>query len=347
MTEPARGPRSLVRGPWSRDRVRLWLRLLIGLAVSLVSLVVVFQGTDLDDVRSTLGRTNPIWLAPAVIALAITIIVKAARWGLLFRPHYRPGLRPLTSGILIGQMVNNALPVRLGEVARIQYLAEATGVPRTYSLGTIALEKALDSVSLLGLFIVVVPFALLPEWVRRSGLLATAGLAVVLIGAILVVRRRATLRALADWLVGRVPALSRITESRRVVTILRSLDVLGDAGLLVRALAYSALALVAGAVLNATVLLALGLDLASLVPASLFVLLLGYLGGAVPASPGRIGIFQAVTVLSLAPFAIGRTDALSFSLILYAIAIVLPTLAGVIVVLASPRFKVSGPPADD
>lgn len=321
-------------------RARLVLRLAIGVAISVVSIVLVVRGADLDLVRQALLRTNLLWVVPAILALAVTIVVKAARWGLLFRPHYRPEFRPLTAGILIGQMVNNALPVRLGEVARIQYLAEATEIPRTFSLGTVALEKALDSVGLLGLFIVVVPFALLPEWVKESGLLATVAFAVLLIGAILLMGRRDTLRRLADLLAARVPWLSPITESRRVATILRSLDVLGDAGLLVRALIYSAVALIAGAIVNLAVLLALGLDPS--VPASLFVLLLGYLGGTVPASPGRIGVFQAITVLSLAPFAISQTDALSYSIVLYAVVIVLPTLAGVVALGRRPFWLTRG-----
>jgi uncharacterized protein (TIRG00374 family) len=327
------GRRRLPIGP----RARIALRLIAGIAISVVSLALVVRGADLDMVRETLLRTNLLWLVPAVLALAVTIVVKAARWGLLFRPHYHPDPRPLTAGILIGQMVNNALPVRLGEVARIQYLAEATGIPRTFSIGTVALEKALDSVGLLGLFIVVVPFALLPEWVKESALLATVAFAVLLIGAILLMGRRDALRRLADALATRVSWIGRITESRRVATILRSLDVLGDAGLLARALIYSAVALIAGAVVNLAVFLALGLSPS--VPASLFVLLLGYLGGTVPASPGRIGIFQAVTVLSLAPFAISQTDALSYSIILYVIAIVLPTAAGVVALGRRPFWR--------
>lgn len=318
----------------SLPRVRFWARLVIGLAISLVCLVLVLRGADLNEVGAALGRTNPAWLVPAALALAASIVVKALRWGLLFRPHHRPAWRPLTASVLVGQMVNNALPVRLGEVARIQFLSDSAGIPRTFSLGTVALEKALDSVSLLGLFIIVVPFALLPEWVKESGLLVTAATGILLAGALLIVSRRGSLRLIAESLADRVPPLSCLTESRRVTTILQSMDVLGHAGLLAQAFGYSALALLFGALVNLCVLLALGLRPS--IPAALFVLLIGYLGGTVPASPGRIGIFQWVTLLSLAPFGYEHSAALSYSVLLYGVVIVLPTVAGVLVIGRQP-----------
>ncbi len=322
----------------SEPRVRLWLRLVVGLVVSAVCLVLVLHGVDLARVGAALSRTNFLWLVPAGLALAASIVVKALRWGLLFHPHYRPSGQALTAGILVGQMVNNALPIRLGEVARIQYLAENERVPRSFSLGTIGLEKALDSVSLFGLFIVVVPFVLLPSWIRESGLLVTIAFGLMLIGGVLLVSRRGSLRLIAEALVERLPALHRVAGSGRVTTILSSLDVLGHTGLLVQALIYSALALLAGAVINACVLLALGLDLS--IPASLNVLLIGYLGGSVPAAPGRIGVFHGVTILSLQPFGYDESVMVSYSLLLYLVVIVLPTLAGLLIVGRHPfRWK--------
>lgn len=343
MSNPA-GRAATWRQMTTLPRVRFLLRLLIGIAVSVACIIFVLGGVNLDEALAALGRANLLWLGPAIVALAVSIVAKALRWGLLYRPHYMPGWRPMTGGILVGQMINNALPVRLGEVARIQFLAETEDLPRTYSLGTVAVEKALDSVSLLALFVLVVPFTLLPAWVRQSGLLVTVVFGGALIGGILIVTRRDSLRSLADVLAERVPPLSRLTESRRVATILRSLDVLGHAGLLAQALGYSALALLAGALINASVLLAFGFATADLVPASLLILLLGYLGGAVPASPGRIGVFQAITMLSLAPFTDPAT-ALSYSIVLYVVVIVVPTLAGVALLARHPfRLGATGGP---
>ena len=321
-------------GGESTARLRPWARTGLGLLISLVCIILVVRDLEWPDVVAAFGRANFWWLIPALGALALTILAKAWRWALLFRPHHRPRPITLSAGILVGQMVNNALPVRLGEVARIQYLHETDRIPRSFTLGTIALEKALDSVSLLALFVLVVPFALLPEWVRQSGLLVTAGIGLALTAGILVVSRRGSLTVLAETLVARLSVLHRFASSRRVATILSSLDVLGHAGLLAQALLHSALALIAGAAVNGFVLLALGLDFS--VPAALFVLLIGYLGGTVPASPGRIGVFQWLTILSLTPFGVDQPVAFSYSLVLYVVVIVVPTLAGVVVIARRP-----------
>ncbi|PYO29020.1 MAG: hypothetical protein DMD86_15485, partial [Candidatus Rokuibacteriota bacterium] len=57
------------------------------------------------------------------------------------------------------------------------------------------------------------------------------------------------------------------------------------------------------------------------------------LGVSLPSSPGFVGVIQAATVLALALFAIPRTDALSFSLLLHASQFFPITLYGLVLLM--------------
>jgi hypothetical protein len=69
---------------------------------------------------------------------------------------------------------------------------------------------------------------------------------------------------------------------------------------------------------NYVVFLALGLSLSF--TAALFLLVVLQVGTAVPSVPGKLGVFQYLCILALAPFGVGKSSALSYSVLLYLVA---------------------------
>ena len=75
------------------------------------------------------------------------------RWRLLFFPDHRERrLAPLFRAVVVGQMLNIVVPLRLGEVARMYLVAEDERLSKARVLATLAVEKALD----LGMFALAV-----------------------------------------------------------------------------------------------------------------------------------------------------------------------------------------------
>ena len=76
--------------------------------------------------------------------------------------------------MLVGLAVNNLLPFRPGEAARIIALGRRTGTSRVESLATVALERVLDVFCLLLLLFLALP--LLPDvnWVGGAAAVAAA-----------------------------------------------------------------------------------------------------------------------------------------------------------------------------
>ena len=75
--------------------------------------------------------------------------------------------------------------------------------------------------------------------------------------------------------------------------------------------------------------LARGLGLNMPFPAVVLLLAAMGLGSALPSTPGYVGIYQFVTVTVLAPFGIGRDEALAYSLVTQALGYVVIAVLGV------------------
>jgi glycosyltransferase 2 family protein len=164
--------------------------------------------------------------------------------------------------------------------------------------------------------LLILPFTVtLPAWFKDSsqGFML---LALVLFGLTLV------LFFIKDKLLTWLSALLRFLPAgwqERFQRILRqaltSLDVFRDPWLGLRLSGWSFLVWGMGVVLNYLLFHAFRLTLP--ISAALFLLLVLQVGISVPSIPGKLGVFQYLTILALVPFGIDRGMGLSYSLVLY------------------------------
>ena len=84
--------------------------------------------------------------------------VRTFRWRLLMRP-----VKPVTTArlypvVMIGLMSNNIAPARIGEIVRAYLVGQREGINKSAALGTIALDRVYDGltlVAILGLMVLV------------------------------------------------------------------------------------------------------------------------------------------------------------------------------------------------
>lgn len=304
-------------------QVRLWG----GTALSLLFLALAFRGIGFRELGTALARTN---YGLVLIAVGIVIagaFVRTARWRLLFYPHHRQ-LRfgKLFAILLIGQMVNIIVPARLGELVRAYLLGEIEGENKARALGTIAVEKVVDMLMLLFFLIGLLLLMSLPHWVQESGKVVTIAAPVLLITLVLLAYQKEWLLSALARLLGLFPELIQARFMRQIEAALGSLDILRRWDLSLEVLGCSVLNWSLGAGINYLILLAMNIPLPFL--AAVFLLLVLSLGVAVPSSPGKIGVFQYLTILALAVFGVERGLALSYSLVLHSVVFFPPSLLG-------------------
>ncbi len=142
-----------MRGKRGQGGGRPMLRLLgWQLLVSAVLAVIAAQTVDLDALADAL-RVVTLWLIPPALLLFTTAkFVDSWRWRYLLRgvSEHADGAPPqpvLFGAFLIGNMVNNLLPLRAGDLAKVQVLANRYGASRAgVAASLFVVEATLDGV---------------------------------------------------------------------------------------------------------------------------------------------------------------------------------------------------------
>jgi glycosyltransferase 2 family protein len=120
------------------------LRSLISFAIAGFFLYLAFRGTDFEDLWISLKSVNYWWISLLIPIALLSHWVRAFRWGYLLAPvKAKTSRRNLFSAVMIGYMVNNALP-RVGELVRPYVLGKLEGISKTSALGSVVIERILD-----------------------------------------------------------------------------------------------------------------------------------------------------------------------------------------------------------
>jgi len=283
--------------------------LLIGLAVSVLALVAVVRWAGWRPVIAALAQIEPIYLLLAFGVFLLSMLARAVAWWLLLTRSVSLGrtLATLNEGYLL----NNVLPWRLGELGRAVLLGRQPGMSTLRVLSTIVIERTYDIILGTTLLLALLPVVLQLSWASRAAAIWAGAVVLAVVGLWLLVHYAG---AIEGW-IGRRFAHPQ-TWQARWRALHAGLAALENPSLLIGS--FGALAL--------SWLLA-GVDywlvLRSLHPApgwswAYLMLAATALGGAVPAAPGSIGVFEAAAVAALGAFGVAPGTALAAALVLHA-----------------------------
>jgi len=290
----------------------------LGLVVSLVCLALALQGVNFKEVGAALERVDGWWMLLALLSVLSTFGAKAMRWELLFRDDC-PTFREAFSIQSIGMLFNIFAPARLGDLARAYLMGEARSTSKVYVLGTVVVEKILDLVFLLLVLLCVVSQMALPGWLASPALRlgVTSVLLVALVG--LLTWQRQAVANLVGKLAGCLPGSWSDWLVQKIGLALKSLDVFQQPKPLAGVIAWSIIAWLLAVSTNLLVFAAMGLQLS--IWTGLLLLVVLQVGLAVPSSPGRIGVFHYLVVITLLAFGVDREAALGCGVMLHLVTI--------------------------
>ncbi len=159
---------------------RFW----IGVGITLLFLLLfIYQiRDDFGEMGRALGEANYIFLLPALLIYGVGVFFRAVRWRYLLKPLKGFSSFRLFPLILIGMLVNNVLPARLGIVARAYILGEREGISKMATGGTMVVEQVFDGLALLLFAAIISFFAPLTGWLQQV-INITAGL---FVGAVVI-----------------------------------------------------------------------------------------------------------------------------------------------------------------
>ncbi len=138
-------------------RWQFWL----GGGVSIGLLLILLYQVDMGELKNALRDANYYLLAPSVAVYFVAVLFRAVRWRYLLAPMGVFAVGRLYPVVIIGYMANNLLPVRLGELVRSYYLARRENINTSSALGTIAVERVYDGITLLAFATLAAPWLLM------------------------------------------------------------------------------------------------------------------------------------------------------------------------------------------
>ena len=303
--------------PESTVSRRLW-RLAAGTLLSIALLWLAARGVSWADVAAALGSAR--WSLITVAALCVVLATALRAWcwrHLLVATKVHVTWVRAWKILLIGQFLNICVPApRAGDVARVYLMGEAAGMSKTGAATSLVVEKFFDATTLLLLLGLVSWLVDLPAAIEgaRRGLAVAAVLLPLAVaaaawrgtGLVRLLERHA--RRESGW-VARLARHGRtIVASLRIIRRWQGL-VLMQAGYLG---VWLALAGVNYAVLRA-------LEIGAPVVAAFVVLVVLQVGTSVPSTPGKLGVFQYLAVLALAPLGVAREPALTYGVLLHVV----------------------------
>ena len=296
----------------------------IGVLISLVCVYLVLRGVDLGQTASLLGGARLEWLCLAVAGVIADLVFRALRWQCLVAPIKPVPLRRLSGYMLVGYLANNVLPARLGELVRSHYLGDREGISRSATLGTVVVERVVDTVVLVGIGAAAI-LILNVRGVVVSAILvgvALAGLLVVALAVALAAHRLPGAGRIAAFL-GRWPRVKgivlRLRDGLRVAALPRTIA--ASAILSVAAWSCTVVAvLAAGQALGIELtigegaLLAAGTNLAT----------------AVPSGPGYLGTFEYAGQTIAAAFGFPASRGLALALLIHVLTLAVSSVGGAV-----------------
>lgn len=315
----------------SRSRSILKYTLSALLAVGL--LVAAFRDTDFGKLGASLRQANYWWMVAAFMCLMVSHCIRALRWRYLLDP-IKPHIpfRNLFSGVMIGYFVNNVLP-RAGELVRPYTIGKLETIPKSAALGTIVVERIMDTVSFLVLVSIIPlvydgPLKQVFPWLEQAGTIISAvTFSVLIVGIVLMAKRDWT-----DVLVGRVarflPAGISTRLDRVVHSFLDGFEFIRRPRGFAAILITSVLVWLLYGVMTYVSFFSFGLEHSLGFGAAIVVLAISSIGIAIP-TPGATGgyhWFAAQSLIGL--FHVSNETALSFAAVTHAVGFVGATVVG-------------------
>lgn len=307
-------------------------RFALGLAITAVSAAILVFAVDWSKVSGVLRSANPAYVGLGVVFLLTSTTAKTARWRMLLPTATEVTTARLFRILHVSYLLNNVFPARLGDVARVSMASHLRGARVGHVISSLLTERVTDIVTLLVCFVVVSPFLPLPDqylrWVHTAWWVLGILAAVAAVTAIAhrPIARSSWLAALAarfplrGWL--REEAASFRDGWRQLFARTHVLRIWG----------WSALAWLGAFSINYALMQALDID----APLTVAVLITctTNLAMLVPSSPSYVGVFHAAATISLLPFGVGGSHALSFAILAHLVNVIPVSILGAIFLLS-------------
>lgn len=303
-------------------------KIIFGVLISGILIYLSARGINFTDVVQNFKQVQFSYAFLFLVVIIFMQWLRSYRWGIILKPMEKIDQLSLFSVTSVGFLAITAIPARLGELARPYLIAQKSSIKMSSALGTIIVERALDSFSILSIAVVVIFLSNLPSWMIKSSIILFFMAMFILCGIVGLTWRRETALKIINWFFGRLPGkfahriddiIHRFIDGFQIITNLRLLAYLFFISVAVWLINVLAIYLL----LNA-----FGFSLPAM--AAFVVMIILIAGIALPAAPGFIGSWHYSCILALSLFGVDKASGLSFAVLYHFLSIAIVIILGVI-----------------
>jgi glycosyltransferase 2 family protein len=255
----------------------------------------------IDGFINTLKKINYLYIFIACISIIISVWFRAIRWKLLINSD-KINIKQLFNIEMVGYFGNNVLPLRAGEIYRGILLSNKIGKSKSYSLGTIALERMTDMMGLIILFGLLFLFYPLPAELELWGtrvIIFSFSIVIVMLSLKIIFKSKIKLILKGGF-------ISQFINGFSEITFKNFLKVLGWTLIIWFTYWFD------------TYLIQKAFDLNMTWEQILLVLIWTSLAMAIPSAPGMIGVYHMAVIQAMLFIGFNNHISMPYSIILHA-----------------------------
>lgn len=305
---------------------------ILGILISIVAVSYLIMSFNLKKVASDLAKVPLQYLLVLPIIYMTSHWIRGLRWKLML--NQSGTTRALAfKAVLLGFAGNNVLPARGGELVRMQYFSKRTSSSRLTAISSILFEKIIDGLILIGLLWVVLLYY--SDLFMGNKMVKTVTITASIVffsGFAFLIFLRNYKPKLLIWLSNRFGAEHRIIlKLEQILTkIFEAIAFVKLDSKTASVFFYSLMVWLIEGMVFVLAFAALGIEV-NYIWGGLFTMCILNFGILIPSSPGYIGVFQGLILLSLGFLGIEGEQPLSAAILIHASQFLPVTLIGLII----------------
>ena len=312
--------------------------LIIGTLISAVFVYLSIKGVDFYKVINGFKSVNILYVFITGIIFLLSHFLKSYRWGVILSPLEKVSQLSLFSVTSVGYLVILTIPSRLSEFARPFLISRKGNIKLSSAIGSIFVERVLDSIALLLMFLVVLMYIPLPQWLINTGIIFFSTILFLLVIMIFLSFNRDLYSRWMIFFLKLCPEKMSIIIKNLFDHFVDGFKMLVNIRLILYVLFLSILIWIIEAFSAYFMFKALNLNLPVIAGFALIVILT--LGLVIPTAPGFIGGWHLFCVIALALFSVSKTDAMTFAIMFHFMFVGITLLLGLLF-LPSNKFSFS------
>ncbi len=303
-------------------------KILLGIGLGIVLIYFSVRGIDFNETLTDLKKVHLGYAGLSLFFIILMQALRSYRWGVILEPMEKISQFTLFAVTSVGFLAIAAIPARIGELARPYLIAKRSSINMSSALGTIIVERVLDSLAVLTITVAVFILQDLPSWMFTSGILFFSVTMLVIACMIGLIWRRERAVKIIDRILRWLPGKLAQKVNHVIHHFIDGFQVITDVNRLLYLLLLSAVVWLVDVAAIYTLLLAFGFNLPLLAAFVVMVILIA--GIAIPTAPGFIGNWHYACILGLSLFGIAKPEGFSFALVYHFLSMIVVIILGAI-----------------